>query len=157
MTRRRNRPTSMPDYSWDHSLVNRDSIRPPKEDMVKVYYQAQSLVSQINQYLAKADKAFRFTLSKQIRDYASEILFNVRFANDEDLGSEMRAGFQKSAWDYCRKVSCLLPVLYKNHLISEGQMADLELSLEDMSETLSHWVSSDKSRIKKILKEDGLL
>lgn len=120
-----------------------------KRKPFQVLEKCQKLSANLVTLTAAAPKNYKNSLVQKIIDISYELIHTVRVANSYRLYESARAEYQNKAWEHAENISDQLPVLRMCRVLSPGQEAQLEQSLQYVRTALLAWIESDQKRMEE--------
>ena len=128
-------------YRYKHFTTYNGDFRLLKE--------CQNLYGDVCIATAQAPRELRTSVLKDCYEICKLLIFSVRRANSEQLGSQRRIEGQEDVMEYIQQLQDLLPTLRRLRCITYGQEKDITVKIDNIKVAIDIWIDSDEKRIKK--------
>ena len=106
---------------------------------LKVIVGAQKLLADIIEAFKGADKLHRYTIAKEMREDAKELLHMIRRANRLTAGTEDRIELEEDAIELLERIRDKLPVYCRACMTGVKREAQITLSIDNLAGLLKNW------------------
>ena len=119
----------------------------------RVLRDCQNLYGDVCIATAQAPRELRHSVLKDYYEICKLLIFSVRRANNEQLGSQKRIEGQNDVIEYIQQLQDLLPSVRRLRCITYGQEKDITVKIDNIKIAIDIWIDSDEKRIKKMESE----
>ena len=113
----------------------------------RLFKDCQRICAEIIDIEGNADKRYRYTLCKDLRERAEQIVFLIRRANKLPPGHEKRFEYQSQCRELLEQLKDLIWISGKTLMLGPKREASIEASIENAENKLQNWIESDEKRV----------